>query len=328
MKPFKVAACALCAKADIPEVEAVIRLLHEALNRPLDQLAEEVYQELLDRLEGYAAVLGMPDVDVLVQAGDRRDEVLAAILASLVLVVERHYSTVLVGDDRRQIEDAIDALLAFGARDAGFVLDPAQADLLRQAAIEQLDSLLREAVIGQTADLRRALEGYLTTASTRAAGAGALLAPAGAAPTGLDAFRAEILSVLAPAAAWAAAVDSWAYLWQNVGAFEAAYSGGVRAFEARAVGGRTGDGRTTAFCRWVHGRIIPIARVQAQRAAMVQASLAGDAEAIQRAWPFLDGEVARNGHELQFERFFRGAGLPPYHFRCRTTVRPVRIELR
>ena len=119
-------------------------------------------------------------------------------------------------------------------------------------------------------------------------------------------------------------MDAWADLQQNVAAVSAATEGGIRAFQALAVGGKAGDGRTTAFCRWVHGRIIPMSRIRPQLQALTQTGLQG--EPLREIWPFLDSEIARRGNELQFEMFFRGAGLPPYHFGCRTRVRPIRIE--
>lgn len=319
MKPFQVAACALCAKADIPEVEAVIRLLDPSLQAELRQMAEAVYRELLARLDALSDDLGAADVDTLVQAGSRRDEVLAAILASLLLVFEQGYGAFVSGEFRERVEDGVDALFAFAAREVGFPLAGPQAELLRQAAVSQLDLMLREAVTNQSQELRDLLETYLTTAGPRAAAAGD-------SGLGRTEFQAALAQILVPAALATLTLDAWAYLWQNVAAVEASAAAGFRAFEAIAVGGRTGDGRTTAFCRWVHGRIIPLSRIRPQIEALSRASLEGRGAALRGIWPFLDPEIARHGNELQFETFFRGAGLPPYHFRCRTKARPIRIS--
>lgn len=325
-KDFHLAACAVCAKASIPEVEAVIRLLDPFVQRELRQMAEAVYRELLERLDALSDDLGAADVDALVQAGRDRDEVLAAILAALLAVFEQGYGAFVSGEFRQRVEDGIDELFLFGAREVGVAFAGPRAELLRQAAVSQLDLMLRETVTNQGAELRSLLETYLTTAGPRAAAAGALSATAGDSGVGRTEFESRLQEILVPAVNATSTLDAWAYLWQNVAAVEAAASAGMRAFEALAVGGSVGDGRTTAFCRWVHGRIIPLSRIQPQIDALVRSSLAGRGEAVRRAWPFLDPETARNGNELQFEVFFRGAGLPPYHFRCRTRARPIRLS--
>lgn len=326
MKHFHVAACALCAKASIPEVEAVIRLLDPFVQRELRQIAQAVYAELLARLDAFSDDLGAADVDALVQAGRDRNEVLAAILAALLAVFEQGYGAFVSGEFRERVEDGVDALFAFAAREVGFPFEGARAELLRQAAVSQLDLMLRETVTNQGVELRSLLETYLTTAGPRAEAAGALSAAAG--DSGLDraGFETSLAQILAPEPQATTTLDAWAYLWQNVAAVEAAAAGGIRAFEAIAVGGKLGDGRTTKFCRWVHGRIIPLSRIRPQIEAVSRASLEGRGAALRRAWPFLAPEIAFGGNELQFETFFRGAGLPPYHFRCRTKARPIRIE--
>ena len=325
MNEFHIARCALCAKANIPEVEAVIALLDPFVQQELRQIAAQVYRELLARLDAFSDDLGAADVDALVRAGENRDEVLAAILVGLLAAVEQGYGAFVSADLRERVENAIDELFAFAVREVGFPFAGSQAEVLRQAALGQLDALLRETVVGRSAELRQLLETFLTTAGPRAAEAGVLSAAAGDSGMSREQFQVDLASILTPAAAAAATVDAWAYLWQNVAAVEASIDGGIRAFEAIAVGGKLGDGRTTRFCRWVHGRLIPMSRVRPQLDRIRQSGLEGRAAAIQAAWPFLDPDIARNGNELQFEMFFRGVGLPPYHFGCRTKVRPIRI---
>jgi hypothetical protein len=317
----KTACCALCAKADIPEVQAVIRLLDPFVQRELKEIAAAVYRELLARLDAFSEDLGAPDVDALVQAGEDRDDVLAAILAALLAVVEQGYGAFVSGDFRERVEDAVDELFAFGAGVVGFPFEGARMELLRQAAVAQLDLMLRETVTGQSVRLQGMLEDFLTTAGLRSVAAATLSAAAGDDGGSREAFQTELASALAPEAAAASAVDAWAYLWAGLSGVEAALAGGIRAFQAIAVI----DGNTTAFCRWVNGRIIPLSRVRPQIDAITKASLGGQMDALKRAWPFLDSEVARRGNELQFELFFRKAGLPPYHFGCRTQPRPIMI---
>lgn len=319
---FRIACACLCAKADIPEVQAIIRLLDPILQQELRAIAQDVYRTLLQRLAALSDSMGAADIDALVQAGPRRDRVLEAILLSLIAEIETNYSTIITGEARQRTIEAIDALFAFAASDVGFPQEAANLAVLRQAALNHLDILLRDSVVGQREAVRNLLEGYLTSAITRAPAAGALSAAAGDSGMSRAMFETALARILAPATTAALVVDAWAYLWQNIAAVEVATDAGVRAFEANAVR----DARTTAFCRWVHGRIIPMSRARPQIEALTQAALRRDSAELLALWPFIDPEVARNGNELQFETFFRKAGLPPYHFRCRTTARPVQIR--
>jgi hypothetical protein len=323
--PFHLATCALCVKASIPEVEAVIALLSPIVRQELRQVAELVYRELLERLAAFSDSIGAPDIDVLAQAGRDRDEVLDEILAALWAIVLQNYGAMISGTFRQQVEDSIDELFLFAARDGGFSLDQAKVGLLKQAAVSQLDTLIQETVLSREPQMRELLTSYLTTAGPREAAAATLAAAAGDSVMSAEVFQTELASLLTPEAPVSAAVDAWAYLWQNVAAVEAARDAGARAFEVVAVGGKLGDGRTTKFCRWAHGRIVPFSRIEAQLKGLRSSSLSGRAAAIVAAWPFLDSETARNGNELSFELFFRRAGLPPYHFGCRSKVRAIRI---
>jgi len=326
MNPFHLATCALCAKVDIPEVQAVIRLLDPFVQRELRAMAQAVYRELLEKLDAFSDDLGAADVDVLVQAGRDRDAVLEAILAGLLTAFEQGYGAFVSGEFRRRVEDGIDELFFFGAREVGFPFEGPRAELLRQAAVSQLDLMLRETVTNRADELRVLLESFLTTAGPRAEAEATLSMAAGDTMSDRFAFQAALAGMLTPEAPATSALDAWAYLWSNVAAVEAASAGGVRAFEVIAVGGKLGDGRTTQFCRWAHGRIIPLSRIQPQIAAIMQGSLEGKSARVKAVWPFLNPEIARNGNELQFAMFFRRAGLPPYHFGCRSRARPIRIE--
>ena len=130
----------------------------------------------------------------------------------------------------------------------------------------------------------------------------------------------QLARLLAPGRSVSSVVDSWAYRTFNIGTFAAANLDGVIGYRLQA----TLDGRQTAFCGWVNGRVVPISRVRKQLAARQQAILWGSYRALVNAQPFLDPEVAKNGSALEFEQFFRKAALPGYHWGCRTTSRPVR----
>lgn len=305
MNEFHHAVCALCAKADIPQIEAAIRLLDPLVRRRLEELSQDLFDEIVQRLETLSGRAWNEN-------GRSRDEVLDALLAALLLRVERSYGSFLDSELRQHVEDSVDAIFGFAMADLGFELPAAQAALLRQTAVDQLNTML-----GDTVNLRQTELGNLLRRE--------LVSPVEALASG-DAFRVELAKILAPAAAAALAVDAWAYLWTNIAGVEAAQAAGIRAFEVVAVGGRIGDGRTTRFCRWAHGRLIPLSRIREQIAALTNGSLRGDSAALRASWPFLDAETARNGNELQFELFFRRAGLAPYHYRCRSRALPVRIE--
>lgn len=75
------------------------------------------------------------------------------------------------------------------------------------------------------------------------------------------------------------------------------------------------DARTTPICRSMHGRLIPLARLVAQRERYLAAIERGNMLEAKHTWPMFEADT----------RFAEGTrvlpdnvGLPPYHFRCRT----------
>ncbi|MDO5562795.1 MAG: hypothetical protein Q4F74_04200 [Synergistaceae bacterium] len=82
------------------------------------------------------------------------------------------------------------------------------------------------------------------------------------------------------------------------------------------------DERTTAICRALHGRVIPLSVMSGQRDRMLSAAESGDMEAVKRAQPMISGKLEKR---LSFigrtsDLIKEGIGMPPYHFRCRTTT--------
>ena len=131
-------------------------------------------------------------------------------------------------------------------------------------------------------------------------------------------------------------VDAWAYRQFNIGIFEAAKAAGVRALIAV----NPMDERTTPFCRWVNGKVIRMERIDRQLARFRKAVADQSREGVIEAWPFISmskkamkaakEDIAQDrapGARVQdaevFRRFFVSVGLPPYHWRCRTVVRPI-----
>lgn len=70
------------------------------------------------------------------------------------------------------------------------------------------------------------------------------------------------------------------------------------------------DQRTSAICRALDGRIIPVAELSRQKEAILEARTQ---EELKQAAPWLDAEQVAG--DLP-----RNYGLPPYHYRCRTVT--------
>ena len=302
---FQVAFAACCAlhKANtVPEVEAIKRLLDPLIRARFEHIAERLLDELLTRL-------GRIPVTATAQM---RAQILDALLTALLGDVEAVYALPFDRETRDAVREAVDALLAAGGRNSG-AFDPTSPLLPVQAAAaeRELVLLLQEAVVGRFGELRTLLGRFLTDEAVRA----------GQSILGVDSvLDQQAMRLLVPEQAVTLAVDAWAY-----GTF---VTGGVVATDLRGVTGyrlyAQVDGRETAFCHWINGRIVPIERVRRQLKALQDAALSGNREAMIQARPFLSSAIAKRGNELQFERFFRRAGLPPYHFGCRTTAKPVR----
>lgn len=78
------------------------------------------------------------------------------------------------------------------------------------------------------------------------------------------------------------------------------------------------DERTTPVCRQMHGRIIPVARMRAQRDAYL-AAVASRNEPAARAAREMHGADA-DLSATPTSALGRGTAAPPYHFRCRTVT--------
>lgn len=80
------------------------------------------------------------------------------------------------------------------------------------------------------------------------------------------------------------------------------------------------DDRTSDICRHLHGRKIPISAMARQRDGLLDAARRHDIAGIKRFQPMAHEpsflETARTSDLIAEE----GIGLPPYHFRCRTTT--------
>jgi hypothetical protein len=296
------ACCTVCKANSIPEVEAVKRLLDPILRARLDQIVADLLRTLqirLGRLPTFTTAL-------------QRRQLLDAVLTALLAEIEFTYTLPFDQNTAEQVREAVDALLAAGGSFSG-APDPTAALLPISAHVaeQELVLLLQQAVVNNGSQIRQLLGEFLTDPDVRAAQSGL-----GAASV----FDQQVARLIGPGEALGATIDSWAYRTFNVGIVAAAATEGVIGFRLQA----SLDGRETAFCRWVHGRTVPLSRVRRQMQRHREAVLAGDRAAMLRSFPFLDPETALRGSPLEFEQFFRRAGLPGYHFGCRTVSKPVR----
>jgi hypothetical protein len=109
---------------------------------------------------------------------------------------------------------------------------------------------------------------------------------------------------------WELVADTAATKTREMGRIAGYEQAGIQWVQVRA----RMDERTTPLCRSLHGRLIPLATVVAQRDKYLEAAGRGHLEAARAAWPMW--ETGRSfGKEIP-----DNVGLPPYHFRCRTVT--------
>ena len=325
----RTAECCL-VKQGQPEVEALIRLVTPLLSRHWETITEQAELDLVAQLQALEDELGTPDVDALVVSDERRsrvlEDLLVAFLASLQEAVEAPFPTSVQAVVRRSVQD----LLSSGARVLSLPLDFARAGDVRQLALRDLSMMVAGRYQLRTSEVRDHLQDFLTNRAARTAAGPAqrlVRVPAVAGPArDLAEWRARLRALLgAQTASWLPfVVDVWAYRWFNVGSFLAARQGGVLALEAfnNPPGGP--DTRTTPFCFWVHGRLIPMGRAATVLRRYSDAVRRGDVTAAMQAWPLLPHGIAE-GTPTDFRRGFATVGLPPYHARCRTIVRRAQL---
>ena len=82
------------------------------------------------------------------------------------------------------------------------------------------------------------------------------------------------------------------------------------------------DERTSPICRHLHGRIIPTSALSSQKERLLEAAKKLDMKAARKAQPMLSGasEAAVLLEQKTSKIVAQGVGMPPYHFRCRTTT--------
>ena len=344
MAEFDLAKATHCElhKVDIPEVQAIIRLLRAPAARELRRIADEALATLEDRLDELAEDDQGQAVVRPAQESDDENNILVALLLSLLILVRTRVEAPFSARLETLLIRSVDSLLTDGAAAIGLTLPegPRRA-LLRRAAISELQTLLRGSALSREGDIRDALETALTSAQARRIltplESAALLPRTAREPPrsrqeALEDVRLAISGEAVgdgrlptnPGTVVGATLDSWAYRWYSIGQFESGLSiPGVLFFEASNNPPRGPDGRTTAFCRWVHGKTIPLTRARGQVDRHITLALSEDFQGLVSNWEFIDPITAKRGDEDEFASFFSSVGLPPYHFACRTVLRPV-----
>jgi hypothetical protein len=107
---------------------------------------------------------------------------------------------------------------------------------------------------------------------------------------------------------WELAADTMATKTREMGRISGYQQAGVRYVQVQA----RLDERTTPLCRSLHGRLIRLETVVAQRDRYLEAAARGRLDMAREVWPLGDAQVAIHGALPE------NVGLPPYHYRCRT----------
>lgn len=317
--------CCLQKDADIPQVEAVIRLVEPVVTAYWLKTIDEIMADLERSLDTFDDDMLTPSIDALARAGDskKRDKLLEDLILILLALMLRRVNAQPPTATTDIIASAAVALMGDGAASIGEALDLGQSPTLQLAAQADLMTLLRGRVALRAGEIEGLLRTFLTSAGARSVSAGALSDAAATASGALlatrAAWRAALVEALgASSETWVPfVVDQWAYRWFNIGAVTAAKQNGVVALQAQAVL----DHRTSPFCRWVNGRVISMERAQRQIDRHVEAALAGDINAMMANWPLLTFKASDTAPDFAVK--FESVGLPPYHGRCRTRAVPI-----
>lgn len=328
-----------CLKQDIPEVEAVIA----ALTPILEQWWLDAIEETLrrgDLLLGIEEILAapLPEIERLsgrTPDGRQRWEIENELMRLLQTQIEQSISSFSaeVAQEVAQGRDNLlaDAALALGLSLESEIMTAIEARLgpLRAAAVADLETLMRGRILTRRPEIKAVLERLVRASTAPLAGASPVTAAATA-----QTLRAELRALLGAASpkSWIPFVaDQWSYRWFNIGQFITAREDGFTVFEAFNNPPRGPDSKTTPFCRWIHKRPIGVNKAEDQIRRHVRASLAGDIERQMQNWPLLPSELANDkspGADQRHALAMQNVGLPPYHARCRTVARPVRITRR
>jgi len=295
--------CCISKEHDIAEVQAIIAILSPSLDFYWKRLVREAITEVETQLGPFDEALAAAEPG-------ERSKVLQDLVVALLLSLRRRMQQPVSASGMALLRRSAISLLTDGAKAIGEPLSLARAPRLVPAAVADLLTMMQGRVELRATEVQQALRGLLTRTE--------LLTMA---PVDREVWKARLLALMgAETGSWLPfVIDQWAYRWYNVGSFTAARQSGVIGLIAVA----TIDAKTSDFCRWVNGRVISMERAQRQVDRHVEAALAGDVRAMMQNWPLLT--FAPTDGPAEFAIKFLSVGLPPYHGRCRTRTRTVRL---
>ncbi len=329
--PFNVVCKVLCCKQDIPQVEAIKRLLFSPLKGALQAITFEVLERVNVRLDELETTVGAPDVDIVSGVHvDQRNNTLIELMASILVAFASGEQAFLPVPVENLIRDAASGLLDIGADEIGAPRNYPQRALVQAGLVSELRVMVLHLITARRLEVERAVRHFLTSSDPRTEKTEIVLSglPESELPRSKEEFDVLLatLLLLSPTPQADALVDRridttldiWAYGGFIVGEVEGAKAKDPRTqFVAVALI----DSATTKFCRWVNGRTIPLKAIEAELKARRGAVSRGDGAAIVAGRKFLSPKAARSGSTALFAKFFRRAGLPQYHIGCRTIVR-------
>lgn len=335
-KPFDVATRMLCCKQDIPEVEAVKKLLFHPLKGALQAITFEVLERVNARLDELETTVGAPDVDIVAAVHpDSRDETLRQLMASILVAFASGETAFLPQGVENLIRQAASGLLDMGADEIGAPRNYPQRSLVEAGLVDELRVMILWLITARRTDVEQAVKHFLTSSDPRTERTEIALSglPESELPRSKEEHDRSLAGILLLSLTPEAdalvdrridtTLDIWAY-----GAFVAAEVGAATAADARTqfVAFALIDSKTTKFCRWVHGRTIPLKAIERELKNRRAAVSAGRGAALVAGRKFLSPKAAREGSTKLFANFFRTAGLPQYHLGCRTIVRVKRAR--
>lgn len=281
-----------CCKADganVPEVEAVIRLLLPALLGAWRTMLVDLRYE----------------AERLLDARRPADD-LELLLAAYVTRLETVAATPFARGVRLRVEQAAGSLIE--AAPAANALLEIEARLARELlAAEQLQLLFQDLAARAVARSAEAARVFLDARS----GLGSEEAQ--------EAARTALRAALDAEAAVLPLLDSWSYQTWNQATVRAAAADGHNFIQLVA----KIDDATTTFCRLVNGRIVPMARALAQLDRIEAAVRSGDVAALVSAAPFIANP--RTATQADVDAALERGGLAPFHHGCRTQNVPIRL---
>lgn len=310
------------AEKDVPEVEDVKRLILPILRKHWDKHVALAMLDVLSMLGAIEDRLPTPGVDALVHAGgdDKDREILIlALLEGFWLAIERRMWTPLETRRLEVIREGISDLLREGGSAAGFAypLNKPRGAIIPGLSEGMLHLQLFGHLVSNRQLIERVLRDMLTDRRMR-------MEAKSKAQDSEVVRRLNALLLAEPQAdvlvgePWMpAVVDAWAYGTYNLGGIVALIDGRVGSIVAFNNPPHGPDIHTTAFCRWVHLKIISVADVDAKIAEIRAAVVADDFEALKKARPLTIKDNTPSG----WARQLRVAVFPPYHWRCRTVAR-------